>query len=40
MVDVDMNLMSPKIIGREVCLWVRGPSGISKDLRPKRCPNI
>jgi len=30
-----MSLMSLKIIGREACLWAKGPSRLSKDLRPK-----
>jgi hypothetical protein len=35
-----MNLMPPKAIGREACLWVKGPCGLSKDPRPKKHPNI
>ncbi len=31
MVDVDMNLMPPKIIGREACLQVKGPYEIMKN---------
>ncbi len=40
MVDVDMNPMPPKFIGREVCLQVKGLYGLSKDLGPKKCVNI
>jgi len=40
MVDVDMSLTPLKVIRRETCLWTRGPFGLSKDPRPKRCPNI
>jgi hypothetical protein len=32
--------MPSKVIGREACLQVRSPSKLSKDLGPKRCPNI
>jgi hypothetical protein len=39
MVDVDMNLMPSKVIGREACLQAKGSLGL-KDLRPKRHPNI
>jgi len=39
MVDVRMNLMSPRVIGKEVCLHAKGLSKLSKDLRPKRHPN-
>jgi hypothetical protein len=35
MVDVDMNSMPPKIIGKEACLWAKGPLRLSKDLKPK-----
>ncbi len=40
MVDVDMSPMSPKIIGKKVCLCARILLGLSKDLEPKRRPNI
>jgi hypothetical protein len=40
MMDVNMSLTPSKVIGREVCLQTKGPFGISKDLRPKRHPNI
>jgi hypothetical protein len=39
MMDVDMNSTLSKVIGREACLWIKGPSGLSKDPRPKRYPN-
>jgi hypothetical protein len=39
MVDVNMNLTPLKIIGREAYLRTRGPFGLSKNSRPKRCPN-
>jgi hypothetical protein len=32
--------MPSKVIGREACLQAKSPSGLSNDLRPKRCPNI
>jgi hypothetical protein len=32
--------MPSKIIGREVYLWAINPFGLSKDPKPKRCPNI
>jgi hypothetical protein len=35
MVDVDMNTTPPKVIGRETCLQVKGPYGLSKDLGSK-----
>jgi hypothetical protein len=35
MVDVDMNPTPPKIIEKEACLQAKGPSKLSKDLRPK-----
>jgi len=40
MVDVDMSPMPPKVIGSHNCLWVISPSRLSKDLGPKRHPNI
>jgi hypothetical protein len=40
MMDVDMNLTPPEIIGKEVCLQIESPFRLSKDLGPKRCPNI
>ncbi len=40
MVDVDMNPMPPKIIGKKTCLQTRGLFGLLKDPRPKRHPNI
>ncbi len=39
-VDVVMCPMPPKVIGKEACLWARSPLGLSKDLGPKRRPNI
>lgn len=39
MVDVEMNLMPSKIIGRGNCLRAKGPFGLLKDLGPKRHPN-
>ncbi len=38
--DINMSLMPPKVIMREACLRAKGPFGLSKDLGPKRCPNI
>ncbi len=35
MVDVDMSSTPLKVIGGEVCLWAKGPSGLSKELGPK-----
>jgi hypothetical protein len=40
MVNFDMSLTPPKVIGRDVCLRAKGPYGLSKDLGPKRRPNI
>jgi hypothetical protein len=40
MVVVNMSLMPPKAIGKEICLWARGIYGLLKDLGSKRCPNI
>ncbi len=42
MVAIGMNPMPPKDIWRKACLWASlgDPFGLSKDLRPKRCPNI
>ncbi len=40
MVDVNVNSMPPKVIGKEARLRTRGPFGLSKNLGPKRCPNI
>jgi hypothetical protein len=40
MVDVDINLMPPKVIRSEACLQTKGLSGLSKDPKLKRCPNI
>jgi hypothetical protein len=40
MVIVGMRPTSPKVIGREVCLWARGTLGLSMDFVPKRCLNI
>jgi len=39
MVVISMSLMPSKVIGRNVCLRAKNPSGLSKDLGPKRCPN-
>jgi hypothetical protein len=38
MVVVDMSPMASKVIGKEACLWARGPFGLSKD--PKKNPSI
>ncbi len=35
-----MSLMRLKVIEREVCLQYKGPFGLSKDPKPKRCLNI
>jgi hypothetical protein len=35
-----MNLMPPKVIGKEVCLQTKGLYGLSKDPRPKNHLNI
>jgi len=40
MVDVDMNPPPPKVIRREACLRTKSLSRLSKDLGPKRRPNI
>jgi hypothetical protein len=40
MMDMNMNPTPPKVIGRDVYLQTKGPYGLSKDLKPKRCPNI
>jgi hypothetical protein len=40
MVVVDMNLMTPKVIGREASSWAKNLYGLSKHLGPKRRPNI
>ncbi len=40
MVDVNMNPMPLKIIGKETCLWAKCFFGLSKDQEPKRGPNI
>jgi hypothetical protein len=40
MIDVDMNSMLSKVMGREAHLWARNFLGLSKDLRPMRHPNI
>jgi len=37
--DVNMSPTPSKVIGKEVCLWTKGPFAISKDLGPKRGPN-
>jgi hypothetical protein len=39
MVDVGMNLMPSKIIGREACIWARGHSKLTRDFGPKKHPN-
>jgi hypothetical protein len=38
--DVNMSPTPLKVIGKEVCLRTKGRFAISKDLRPKRGPNI
>jgi hypothetical protein len=35
-----MNPMPLKVIGKEACLWAKGLLGLSKDLGPKKHPNI
>ncbi len=35
-----MKPMPPKVIRREACLQTKVPSGLLKDLGPKRCLNI
>ncbi len=40
MVAIGMKLMPPKVIRTKVCLRARSIFGLSKDLGPKRCPNI
>jgi hypothetical protein len=40
MVAIDMSPMPPKVVGREACLWVKGPFELSKDIEPKRHLNI
>jgi hypothetical protein len=39
MVDVNMKLMSPIIIGRDDFLWAKGLLGLLKNHGPKRRPN-
>jgi hypothetical protein len=39
MMTINMNSMSLKAIGKEVCLQARSLFGLSKDFRPKRHPN-
>jgi hypothetical protein len=39
MVIINMNLTLPKVIKNKVCLWAKGPYGLSKDLGPKSRPN-
>jgi hypothetical protein len=39
MVVVNMNLMQSKVIGKEICLRVKGLSTLSKDHGPKKHPN-
>jgi hypothetical protein len=39
MVDVSMNLMPPRIIGKKTCLWVKSPSRLLKDHGLKKRPN-
>lgn len=39
MVAIDMSPMPSKIIRKEACLHVKSPSGLSKDLELKKCPN-
>jgi hypothetical protein len=40
MVDVNMNPMPLKVIGKEACLQAIGLFGLSKDLGSKMHPNI
>jgi len=39
MVDVNMKLMPPIIIGKMDYLYAKGLLGLFKDPGPKRCPN-
>jgi len=39
MVDVDMELMPPKIIGKTICSQAKGLLRLSKDPRPESCLN-
>jgi len=39
MVAIGMRPMTLNVIGKNVYLRVKGPSGLSRDLRTKRCPN-
>ncbi len=38
MVVVGIRLMPPKVIKKNVYLWAKGPSRLSKDLGPKKMP--
>jgi hypothetical protein len=39
MMNVGMNLMPLRVIGKEACLQVKSPLRLSKDPRLKMCPN-
>jgi hypothetical protein len=39
MVDVDMEPMPPKIIGKKICSQAKGLLGLLKDPGPKSCRN-
>jgi len=34
MIDVDMNSMPSRVMGREACLWAKRPLGYQKTLDP------
>jgi hypothetical protein len=40
MVDVEMNPMPPKVIGRKACLWVKSLYRLSKDHRIKSAQTL
>jgi hypothetical protein len=40
MVVVGMSSIPLRVIRRETCLWTKGPLKLSKNPRPKRCPNV
>jgi hypothetical protein len=40
MMDVDMSMTPPKVIGKEACLQVKSPFGLLKDCGPKSHPII
>jgi hypothetical protein len=40
MVVVGVNSMPLKVIGKKTCSQTKNPFGLSKESKPKRCPNI